>query len=301
MKQKFEELNPSSKAVVLVCIFLLLLGLLIFVIAQKKHHYKYGSDDLKVVKKNKLDTFGEFMAVENDINKFIKINNDNVVYDLLDESYIKKNNVYISNALQKVNRADTNYNFTLRHLEALKSNDDYIVYYCTGVLTDIGDDYDEEPGAVYKVKILNKSYSLMLIIDYNTISYSVYPDITRREALETINNKKDFKIERNNNNKLMKTSVSSYVDMCRKYYSDLVFNINYMPDHLYTILDTTRKNSFKSKEKFEKYLEENYKEYPATFKRCEKGKSSREYYIYDETNTFKLVIHDIMNYNVDLP
>ena len=301
MKQKFEELNPSSKAVVLVCIFLLLLGLLIFVIAQKKHHYKYESEDLKAVKKNKLDTFGEFMAVENDINKFIKINNDNVVYDLLDESYIKKNNVYISNALQKVNRADTNYNFTLRHLEALKSNDDYIVYYCTGVLADIGDDYDEEPGAVYEVKILNKSYNLMLIIDYNTISYSVYPDITRREALETINNKKDFKIERNNNNKLMKTSVSSYVDMCRKYYSDLVFNINYMPDHLYTILDTTRKNSFKSKEKFEKYLEENYKEYPATFKRCEKGKSSREYYIYDETNTFKLVIHDIMNYNVDLP
>ena len=307
MKEKFDNLNPNVKVTIVLGIVFVIFAILLITFGPRQKKEKFKEADLSKITNNNLNDYSNFSFVENNLDKFISTNSDVATYEMLDKDYIKKNGVNESNALEKTGKSGMTLGFKLQKFNKV-DNEDSVAYYATGILykeneifeIDVDDEKGSNPKQQY-IEILNKEYGMLIIVDYDSIAFSVYPDITQKEMLNIINQKKDFKIERNTNNAFVKTPAISNVSMCVLYYNDMVFKINYMQDEFYDYISADSKTKFKDKKEYREYLDKYYSNYAYSFKTCEKGESKNQFYITDAENEFPINISDMMEYTVNLP
>ena len=300
MKEKFSELNPNAKVTIVLVSIIVIFAIILFIFSPKSNHKRYSYKDFDKVVSKSLNDMDIYLTVENNINKYLMIDGDNATYGLLDELFIKENDVHESNALKKSGKEGLNLALNLRKVYEL-TIDEVKVYYASGILYNQVINDDEYTDVPDSFEIKDKNYGILVFIDYNNLSYSVYPNINQNEAIDVLNSKSNFNIELNDYNKLMKTDSATKLNACKKYYSDLLFRINHMPDELYEKLDTIDKNNFKNKKEFKEYLDKYYKDYEYSFISCDEGNSSKILYLNDKEGTFKIKISGLMDYTVDLP
>ena len=299
MKEKFNELNPNAKITIVLVALFLVLAIIILMLSGKKETPTYSASSFSKISSSELKDFDTYLVVENNLNKFLGISSSDAAFSMLDESYINETNVTKENVLEKTGIKDKMLAIKVQKVYKLDIKE-VEVYYAEGILYSENEEleYDENN---MPLTIENKKYGMLLFIDYDSISFSVYPNISQNDTIKVLNSKTNFNIERNEYNKIMKTNYANKLEICKKYYSDLVFKINYMPEKLYTQLDNADKNNFKDAKEFKEYLDKYYKNYVYSFSSCDAGISSKDYYLNDNENTFKIKIYNLMNYTVDLP
>lgn len=169
-----------------------------------------------------------------------------IIYNLLSENYISKNNITIDNLYSHIKTLDEQVLFVPLDISLIKDSDNiksFIIYGITETLTDLS--MNGKIFAIVNISFEDKIFSVEPIYgDYNNIS-----EINLKEYENTIT--------KNDNNFITQTT-SNYEDIVKEYmnlYKRLA--IGY-PEKMYDLLDEEyRAKRFGSLEEFKNYIEKN--------------------------------------------
>ena len=268
----------SSKKIAKVFIILMIIISILVLIFVKKRYKVFTKKDIKVVQ-----DYSIFYRINSYVNSFYSSSDINKVKSVLDNNY-KKN---IENIELDINNNifynKNNLTFKSENIKYVEYDSTHLVYLISGFIYE---------NALDKINIISKNTSLIMVIDYNNFTYSIYPNTNK--LLETVNNRKGNKaVEKNEYNTLpIIKSLYSKKTICNSYYYDYILKIQNIPEKAkkHTNKVTTDFEIIKNK------LKESYK-----IKQCSYNESKKEYHIIDN-NDIKLKISELnfTNYIVDL-
>ena len=267
--------------VISVCIICLVIGLLL--------SFKRNSDKLVFV-----NEYDDFFANVDYVNRYINyiINKDSVaVYNLLDKRYIEDNNITYDNVLY--NTIDYSFgaslNATSMKYVEIKNN---FIYYIKG---------NVYLNTFSGKKILDDNFSILVIIDNDSLSYSLYP-VDDSNFEDIINSIWRVNIKNNNYNDIVKSDSVTKEQVCVIYFSDFINNL--FDDTLgsYDLLSDEMKKKYVNSGSYEKYIIDNLSLISTTADKCklDEYEDKRIYTVIDNNdNMYKFTENGIMNYVVD--
>ena len=222
--------------------------------------------------------------------------NSEIIYDVLDEEYIKNNNITTSNIKQHLPKIDM-VTPDISNMYSSQKTENIKVFVVEGKLKKNVTDKGQDFRIIIKLDIKNNIYSI-LPTEY---VLKMYPDLVVGEKVdinvpESIqaneNNKYDYKIIKEN----------TYIqDMLRKLKNELL----YEPEIAYEHLDDTYRNKkFGSLEEFKKYIDVNKSDYQALTALSYKQDDINgimQYVIVDQNNNYYIFNElGIMNFDIIL-
>ena len=170
MREKKDHTVLIHISIILICIF----GLL-FLFNNKK--------DNTIIEEKKIyrlvKDYSRFFTVNSCIYRyFTYLSNKDVdsLLKVLNEDYIKKNNIDSNNLFDFVPNLDDNYSFTSTKMYSSKISDNYFEYYVYGYTTKDG----------YEIDLEKKYYYFRVDFDQENTTFSIMP-ISQTE-FEEINN-----------------------------------------------------------------------------------------------------------------
>lgn len=264
--------------IIIVCIVCLTIG---FIIGFKKNTDKLTS----------VNEYNIFFSNVNYVNNYISMiakENKGVINNLLDDRYIKENNIEL---LYNTYRYSDMSSFEANEMYYVQIRKNFI-YYVKGNVYDINHDGKE---------IINENFSILIIHDTSTNSYSLYP-VTDDNYSKIINSIWNIKINDNQYNKYIKTDDIGIDQICSLYLSDFLsntFNGNYSS---YDLLSENMKKIYTSKSYYQNYINNNFDIISSIADKCksENIDDKRVYTVIDENeNKYVFTENSIMNYKVD--
>lgn len=267
--------------VISVCIICLVIGLLL--------SFKRNSDKLVFV-----NEYDDFFANVDYVNRYINyiINKDSVaVYNLLDKRYIEDNNITYDNVLY--NTIDYSFGASLNatSMKYVEIKDNFIYYIKGNIYLN----------TFSGKKILDDNFSILVIIDNDSLSYSLYP-VDDSNFEDIINSIWKVNIKNNNYNDIVKSDSVTKEQVCVIYFSDFINNL--FDDTLgsYDLLSDEMKKKYVNSGSYEKYIIDNLSLISTTADKCklDEYEDKRIYTVIDNNdNMYKFTENGIMNYVVD--
>ena len=150
--------------------------------------------------------------------------------------------------------------------------------------------------------LVNNNYETLVLVDFDTLSYAVYPLEQKDNYKKIIDNIKKITIESNSNNKMKDSSLITKEQVCVFYLSDYIDKMNNNIEEAYNILDEQSKKTY-SLEEYEKYVKDNYKKITTSADKCllSNTDSKRIYTVVDKNkNKYVFNEKDIMNYTASV-
>lgn len=233
-----------KKVIIILLVLIAIISVCILIIkkrAQKGDEWRMEVDessdfinDMDIVNNN-----GTFFSVEKMLNNYIgKVASENneATYSLLDDTYIKKNNILKENVLNQIpNNIKEIDNIRIRKMYG-QTNMKNEVYYIECILEKDGK--TEEGYFVLYKDVENMTYSISHIKENYT-----------KESLERKT------IEKNEYNKVI-NEVLSEEEIANKYFKDFLENAVYDVEYTYSMLDEEYKNKrFPTLQDFKEYIE----------------------------------------------
>lgn len=268
--------------VLIICIFIVGVFLLL--------NQKDNVEKMTIIKE-----YNSFFLIRNCINDYLDYYNNEdkeVAYDILFKEYIKKNNISINDVLENIDSYPKEAYINIDKIMSVSINNNKI-YYVVGKI--LQDDYDN-------TKVINDNFSIIVLVDYNNVTYSIIP-INDNNYKKTINTIKKINIESNENNKLKGTGIINNEQICVLYMSDYVGKLNNDIDDAYSILTTKMKEKYSSIDSYKNYLNSNRNKITTVADKChvtEKEDYTRTYYVIDSNkNEYTFYEDGIMNYTVE--
>lgn len=279
------ETDSSKKPYVVVIILLILTAIIVafivvFVIKNNNDPSKKPIGDRRIIAK---PNGGSFFAIQNMVNSFVSYGSSKVVYNLLYEDYVLSNGINENNAISVARMNLSSLSFRQQKFSNINLNDiNKNIYIVNGIL--VKTIMDEE-------EIIDSDYSVILLIDYDTSSFSIIPNT--KEVPEYILSKKSFTISENDYNRIPASGVKNRYDYCEAYYNDFVFKVNYLTDEAMKLLyDENDISESKLKAKFNNN---------SIVKSCKYDSEINTYVIVDSNNNeLSIKEYEVMNYKVDL-
>lgn len=268
--------------VIVVCSFCIGLVLIL--------NHKSNSEKLEPVSDYNV-FFSTYNYVTNYINS-VSLGNSNSVYNLLYSEYIVDNNITIDNVFDYVDDISSEISLKVKDMEYVKVKDNYL-YYIKGSL--IKEDFDTS-------SIYNDNYEVILVYDYDTLTYSIYP-ILDSKASKIIDSIKKISIIVNNDNKIKETELVKKEKICSLYLSDYINYIYKDIDKAYELLSDDMKKVYTSSDDFKNYIIDNITKISSTADKCslENIGDNRVYTVIDKNNNRYIFTEEsIMNYEVDI-
>lgn len=269
--------------IVIICLFIVGLVLLL----NKKNNSE------KMVYVTEYNTFFSIINCINEYIDYIANNNKEGAYELLSTDYIKKNNIVLNNLYEKIEKYPHNTAAEIRKIETVKVGNSNI-YYTNGKI--IQNNYKE-------TKIIKDSFSIIVLIDYDNMTYSVYP-IENNNYERIINNLRNISIAKNNHNVLKNSGLINKEQICVLYMSDYVNKINNDFDKAYELLSKKMKKRYQSVELYRNYINNEKNKITTVADKCsvdEGDNNTRTYYVIDSNeNEYTFYEDGIMNYTVDI-
>lgn len=268
--------------VIVVCSFCIGLVLIL--------NHKSNSEKLEPVSDYNV-FFSTYNYVTNYINS-VSLGNSNSVYNLLYSEYIVDNNITIDNVFDYVDDISSEISLKVKDMKYVKVKDNYL-YYIRGSL--IKEDFDTS-------SIYNDNYEVILVYDYDTLTYSIYP-ILDSKASKIIDSIKKISIIVNNDNKIKETELVKKEKICSLYLSDYINYIYKDIDKAYELLSDDMKKVYISSDDFKNYIIDNISKISSTADKCslENIGDNRVYTVIDKNNNRYIFTEEsIMNYEVDI-
>lgn len=271
--------------VVVILICSLCVGLILIL------NHKSNSEKLEPVSDYNV-FFSTYNYVTNYINKVGSKNNESI-YNLLYSDYIVDNNITVDNVFNYVEDISSEISLKVKGIESVKIKGNYL-YYINGSL--IKETYDAS-------EIYNDNYEVVLVYDYDNLTYSIYP-ILDGNANKIINDIKKISIIVNNDNKIKETELIKKEKICSLYLSDYINYIYIDINKAYELLsDDMKKKEFTSVNKFKQYIANNSENISSVADKCLLNNidDKRVYSVIDNNeNRYIFTESSIMNYKVDI-
>ena len=248
---------------------------------------KSNSEKLEVV-----NDYNSFFTTTNYVNNFLSYSKDSSkLYDVIYSSYINDNNITKDNIFDYIKSYQGDVSIKVTAMKYVKVKDNYI-YYVKGKLYQSTFD---------SVEVIEDNFEVVVLVDINTSSYSIYP-IDDNDYKDIINGIKKIKIDNNSNNVVKISSSISKEQMCVVYLSDYIDKLNNDINSAYDVLSNSMKEKYVSLDNFRLYINNNLNRITTDADKCslEKVKNKRIYTVLDKnSNKYVFVETNIMNYKVD--
>lgn len=271
--------------VVVILICSLCVGLVLIL------NHKSNSEKLEPVNDYNV-FFSTYNYVTNYINKVGSKNNESI-YNLLYSDYIVDNNITVDNVFNYVEDISSEISLKVKGIESVKIKENYL-YYINGSL--VKETYDGS-------EIYNDNYEVVLVYDYDSLTYSIYPIIDGK-ANKIIDSIKKISIIVNNDNKIKETELIKKEKICSLYLSDYINYIYKDINKAYELLsDDMKKKEFISVDKFKEYIINNSENISSVADKCLLNNidDKRVYSVIDKNeNRYIFTESSIMNYKVDI-
>lgn len=247
-----------------------------------------------VDKLSSVTEYNMFFSKINYINSYINYissGNNTAVYNLLDKKYVEKNNININNVFDYVEKFSDNDYVNLTSIDYVDIGDNSSIYYIKGKIYNSG--YEN-------VKIVDDDFSIIMISDFESLSFSLYPVFD--DYKDIINSIKKIKIDRNEYNELLATGTISKEQICVAYLSNFMNILFNQLSNSYDMLSDNMKKIYKTNGEYEKYINKNLSLFSTTADKCrlDEYDDERIYTVIDgNENTYIFSEQSIMNYKVD--
>lgn len=266
--------------VIIISIICLVIGLIF--------SYKSNFDKLDSVSEYSV-YFSQIKYINNYINYIA--NEDSVgVYNLLDKRYIERNNISYSNVLDYVSDYPQLSSFKARNMKYVKLSFNITLYYVTGEV--YKNDIDGEV-------LVDESFSVVIVNDFDNMSFSIYPVDSNYKTI--INGIKKKNIDNNSYNNIVSSELIDKEQVCLLYFSDFVNMLFFDIGKAYDYLSDDMKNSYKSLDEFNTYINSNNYKLSTSADKCRNDqKDDKVLYtvIDDKGNQYKFIEESVMDYKV---
>jgi len=267
--------------VTIVCVVCVVIALLLV--------KKSNSDRLEVVKEYNV-YFSNVSYVNSYIN-CIAAEDTFCVYNLLSDKYINDSNVTIENVLDKVETYPIDSSLKVLNMNYVKIKNNF-VYYIDGIVYENG--YEEN-------KLIDDNFSIILIKDYDNLSFSLYP-VDKKNYKSVLNKIKKVNIDKNKNNVINASSLIDKEQICVVYLSDFVNNMFININYSYDILSDEMKKIYTNIDEFKRYINNNSSHFSSIADKCKVDQygEKRVYSVIDgNNNKFVFTEEAVMKYKVD--
>lgn len=199
-----------------------------------------------------VDNYNTFFSVEKMLNNYIskiKSKNNEAVYNLLDSTYIKEQNITQENVLNYF--ADIIKYDSSSRIRKIYSNENIYnaVYYIDCILEN---------------KNENKEFYFILYEDRQSSTYSIEPIEEKKFEENIMNSQKALEEKRiisNDFNSLLH-KIPTEEERVERYLRDILENMLYYPEYAYDMLETNYKNKcFPTLQEFKEYIENKREEF----------------------------------------
>lgn len=291
MKPKFVKSNIKLYLLLLILFLIIAIIIILFGREENLQNKEFNfNDDMKIV-----DDYNTFFFVNTNINNFIsKIGNQNGedVIKLLDNNYVKDNNITINNVLDKFSYYGNNMSFSSKHMYYREVDNNYI-YYVSGEI------FVEQ---LDLIEVKDDNFQILLLVDYNNFTMSVIPITSDDELSKYILNTKNIVIEKNEFNAIIPGGSVSNMMICSLYLSNFLNMLYKNVDESYNLLSNDTKLEFSNIDNYKTFINDNLSKLSYDIDKCIVDESNiRKYYINDVNgNEYIFTEISIMNYNVDI-
>lgn len=254
-------------------------------------NYKKNSDKLENVRSNNM----YFMAI-NYVNYYVSnvsSKKNKIIYDILNDKYIEKNNINENNVFDIINNYPNKSFAKVKEMKFFEVKNHY-VFYIYGIIYQ--DNYNS------RIEVDN-NFGLILIIDRNNNSFSVYP--TNSDNYKNDINKLKIKnIVQNDNNKLLATDLINKEKMCIFYMTDFINNIYNSDDKGYSLISEKMKEKYTTIDSYKIFINNNINKISTVADKCLESDGTngiKTYNVIDTNgNRYSFVADGVMNYTVDI-
>lgn len=267
--------------VVIICVLCLIIGLVFSI--------KKNSDKLEAV-----NEYNVFFTNVSYINKYINCVADedtSCVYNLLSDKYINSNNISIDNVLDDIFDYPSGASIKVINMNYVKINDNF-VYYINGLIYE--NSYNDNV-------LVDDEFSVILIKDYDNLSYSLYP-VTDKNYKKVLNKIKDVDIVKNEYNVIENSTLIDKEQVCVIYLSDFINTLFTDISNSYDLLSDEMKKIYSNVDSYKEYVNNNKNKFSSVADKCrvDMNGESRVYsviddkgnkYIFDEESVMKYKAH----------
>ncbi|MGN1342523.1 MAG: hypothetical protein ACI4VL_04795 [Bacilli bacterium] len=247
---------------------------------------------------NQLETVSNsnmyFMAI-NYVNYYvnnISMQNEKVIYDILDKTFIEKNGITPNNVFEKISSYPQNSSVKVKEMDYLNIENDYI-FHIEGIVYQ-----DNIDGRT----IIDNNFSIIITVSNSVSAFSIYP-VTNDKLEKIINDIKKINITKNDNNGLIPAELVNKEKMCILYMTDFIDNIYNSNDNGYSLLSNSMKQKYETLENYQNIINSNLDKISTVADKCnvrKKNDNNKIYTVIDKNNnTFTFTENAIMNYVVD--
>lgn len=248
---------------------------------------KSNSEKLEVV-----NEYNSFFGVTNYANNYLFYSDASKLYDIIYSNYIDNNSITVDNIFDIINKYPTNTSIKVVKMEYVKVKGNYI-YYLEGKINQNIMDGN---------KLIDDNFRMLVLLDFDNISYALYPLDSKDNYKKIIDKIKRIEIESNNNNELVDSSLISKEQICVFYLSDYIEKINNNIEEAYNLLDDNKKKNY-TLDDFKENISNNYDKITTRADKClmDNVGSNRLYTVIDYNNN-KYVFNEknILNYTVSI-
>lgn len=280
--------RQDVKTIIILLIIFATIFAIVYLFTAEDRNIKKTSEYVSFVA---LEDESLFLSVSEGINYFFEAinSNDNVkALNLLDDDYIRKNEISSENILNKFQ----NYNgtsFKASTIDVISRNNNYAFLIEGYVINNV---FEES------ANIKEKSY---FILNYDIVSSDyLIEQISQKKYNKYKKDKKILPVENINkgNNLILKSyneeSLSLY------YFNDVISNIYDNPDYIYERLgETTKNNYFNTYDKFIDYIKKN-----STFENVYLKKYNKINNLYklidNKNNEYNITVSHGLNYSINI-
>lgn len=241
-------------------------------------------------KLEEVNEYNTFFTITNYINTYISSSsNASKLYDLTYIDYINKNNVTENTISEFLENYTINSNIKVTDMKYVKIKNNYVYYV---------------KGKIYKntyngSEVINNNYQTLVLVDFDTLSYAIYPiDTDYEKVLDKI---KKVSIENNRNNNVKKSDLITKEQICVIYLSDYISKIDEEIELSYNVLSEKMKEQYPMFKEYVNYINDNRDKITTEADKCllEKIGNNRIYTVIDKNeNKYIFTEKSVMNYEV---
>lgn len=235
-----------------------------------------------------------FMAL-NYVNYYVNnlyMQNDEVIYDILDDKFTEKNEITLTNVFDKIRVYPRNSLVKVREIYYLDFDNNYI-FYVEGIIYQ--DNIDDRIS-------IDDDFSIIVTVSNDDDAFSIYPT-TKNEYEKAIKSIKKISIKKNDNNGLISSELVNKEKMCVLYMTDYIDYIYNSNDKGYSLLSDSMKEKYETLEEYQNFIDSNLDKFSTVADKCnvrKKEGNNKIYTVIDKNNnTFIFTENAIMDYVVD--
>ncbi len=273
--------KDDIKTFITILVICALIGGLVLILNKKSN-----SEKLEVV-----NEYNTFFKVTNYVNNYINNTRySSSLYDIIYPEYIEQNNITEETIKDYIKEYPINSTIKVTNMKYVKIKENYL-YYIKGEIYQ---------NTLDKKELIEENFNTIVIIDFDTLSYSIYP--VEENYKRVVDKIKKIKIENNGNNNIKKSELISKEQICVMYLSDYIDKINNNTISAYNLLNSDMKKQYSTLEDFENYINNNIYNITTEADKCslEKLENKRIYTVIDKKqNKYIFKENNIMDYQVN--